>query len=194
MKTARDEEFRTYVLARRAGLLRTATLLTAGDQHLAEDIVQSTLTRLYLSWPLFKRATNPGGYARRALVNALMDEHRRPWRRRERTSSEVPERPSAEPEAGSARVDALHAALRDLPPKMRAAVVYRYFHDLSVADTADALNCSQGTVKSQTARALDQLRAALGEWLTDQVDPARKAFIPSASPVAVLATPTTRSF
>lgn len=163
MRTGRDEEFRTFVVDRRTDLLRTATLLTAGDQHLAEDVVQSTLTRLYVSWPLFMRATNRDGYARRALVNALMDEHRRPWRRQERTSSAVPELPSAAPDAGTARTDALNVALRELPPRMRAAVVYRYFHDLSVADTADALSCSQGTVKSQTARALDQLRAVLDD-------------------------------
>lgn len=160
MRSVRDEEFHSYVLAHRADLLRTATLLTAGDRHLAEDVVQSTLTKLYLSWPLFQMAAKPEGYARRALVNALMDEHRRPWRRRERSSPDLPE--GSSPSGSSAgRVDALHEALRDLPPRMRAAVVYRYFHDMSVADTANALNCSQGTVKSQTARALDQLREVL---------------------------------
>lgn len=180
MKSVRDDEFRAYVLARRAELLRTATLLTAGDQHLAEDVVQSTLTRLYLSWPLFQRASNPDGYVRRALANALMDEHRRPWRRRERTSSEVPERASGAPAAGSPRIDALHEALRNLPPRMRAALVYRYFHDMSVADTADALNCSQGTVKSQTARALDQLREVLDlATPTTPVPPAGTLAIPN---------------
>ena len=69
---------------------------------------------------------------------------------------------------------------------MRAAVVYRYFHDLSVADTADALNCSQGTVKSQTARALDRLRAVLGDSLTVTTTH------PSPPP-AVVPTPFTRS-
>ena len=69
--------------------------------------------------------------------------------------------PTVEPQAGTERTDALNAALGDLPPRMRAAIVYRYFHDLSVADTADALSCSQGTVKSQTARALERLRTVL---------------------------------
>lgn len=161
MRSDKDDEFRAYVLAHRAGLVRTATLLTAGDAHLAEDVVQSTLTRLYASWPLFVRAGNREGYARRALVNALMDEHRRPWRRRESAAAAVPEVPVVEPDAGSARTDALMSALRELPPRMRSAVVYRYFHDLTVAETADALGCSQGTVKSQTARALDRLRGVL---------------------------------
>ncbi|KAA1380389.1 SigE family RNA polymerase sigma factor [Aeromicrobium fastidiosum] len=161
MRSEKDEEFRAYVLAHRADLVRTATLLTAGDAHLAEDVVQSTLTRLYVSWPLFVRAGNREGYARRALVNALMDEHRRPWRRRESAAESVPDLRVVEPDAGSTRTEALMSALRELPPRMRSAVVYRYFHDLSVSETADALGCSQGTVKSQTARALDRLRGVL---------------------------------
>lgn len=161
MRAAKDEEFRAYVHARRADLLRTATLLTAGDRHLAEDIVQSTLTRLYVSWSLFQKAAKPDAYARRALANALMDEHRRPWRRREHASSAVPDVVQAQADEDTARAEALNGALRELAPRMRAVVVYRYFHDMSVADTADALGCSQGTVKSQTARALDRLRGAL---------------------------------
>lgn len=95
------------------------------------------------------------------MVNALTDERRRQWWRRERPTSDPPDRPiPAQP--GPGEVDArLRTALRELPPRMRAAVVFRYFYDLDVADTAEALGCSQGTVKSQTARALDQLRVAL---------------------------------
>jgi RNA polymerase sigma-70 factor (sigma-E family) len=160
MTTAQDEEFRSFVLARRVDMVRTATLLTAGDKHLAEDLVQSTLTQLYLAWPAFQRAGNQRAYARRALVNALVDERRRPWRRREQPTPELPE--AVAPEiSGSDRTEQLNNALRGLPPRMRAAVVFRYFHDLSVAETAEALGCTQGTVKSQTARALDRLRAVL---------------------------------
>ena len=64
MSTGRDDEFPEYVLARRAGLVRTATLLTAGDPHLAEDLVQTTLSRLYVAWPRFRQMRNPDGYAR----------------------------------------------------------------------------------------------------------------------------------
>lgn len=156
----RDEEFRDYVLGHRWDLLRTATLFAAGDRHLAEDVVQSTLTRLYLVWPAFRRVGNQRAYARRALVNALIDEQRRPWRRRERSTEYLPDRQSPDP-ASSTRVDQLYQAMSELPPRMRAALVLRYFHDLSVADTADALGCSQGTVKSQTARALNKLRNVL---------------------------------
>ncbi|BEP16509.1 SigE family RNA polymerase sigma factor [Acidothermaceae bacterium B102] len=159
MRNAREDEFRAYVVDARARLVRTATLLTAGDRHLAEDLVQTTLTRLYLAWPRIRAADGPDGYARRTLVNALIDERRRPFRRRETTHAEVPDRAlhtsDDDPES------ALQAALADLPPGMRAAVVFRHVYDLSVSDTADALGCSEGNVKSQTARGLERLRTAL---------------------------------
>ena len=141
-------------------MLRTAVLLAAGDSHLAEDLVQATLTRLYVNWPAFQRARNADAYIRRALVNALIDERRRVWRRREQPVAELPDREATGAPANPVGA-AVRQALRDLPPRMRAAVVFRYFYDLDVAETADALNCSEGTVKSQTARGLDRLRAVL---------------------------------
>jgi RNA polymerase sigma-70 factor (sigma-E family) len=166
MRTERDEQFHSFVLGRRASLVQTATLLTAGDGHLAEDLVQAVLTKLYVAWPAFRRADNPDGYLRRTLVNALTDERRRWWRRHERPVAALPDRPGADAPAEGDVDDALRAALRDLPPKMRAAVVFRYFYDLDVADTADALGCTAGTVKSQTARALDRLRVSLKDFPT----------------------------
>lgn len=163
MKTERDEQFHSFVLGHRAALIRTATLLTAGDGHLAEDLVQSALTKLYVAWPSFRRADNPEGYLRRTLVNALTDERRRWWRRHERSVAELPDRAPAAGQGEDDQNDGLRAALRELPPKMRAALVFRYFYDLDVADTADALGCTEGTVKSQTARALDRLRGVLAE-------------------------------
>jgi RNA polymerase sigma-70 factor (sigma-E family) len=165
----RDKQFHDFVLAQRAGLLRTATLLTAGDRHLAEDLVQSALTKLYVAWPSFQRADNPQAYTRRVLVNALSDERRRLWRRREHSTAELPELPRSD-QPGEAVTDGLRTALRELPPKMRAAVVFRYFHDLTVTETAEALGCSEGTVKSQTSRALARLRSAL------EIRPAAPAF------------------
>ena len=161
MKNERDEQFHRFVLSHRAGLVRTATLLTAGDGHLAEDLVQSTLTKLYVAWPAFRKANNPDGYVRRVLVNALIDEKRRIWRRREQTMAVLPDVAGSTSSGGGAAGEAVKQALRELPPRMRAAVVFRYFYDLDVAATADALSCSEGNVKSQTARGLDRLRAAL---------------------------------
>ena len=170
--TELDKQFHDFVLAKRAGLLRTATLLTAGDAHLAEDVVQSMLTKLYLGWAAFRRADNPESYVRRALFNALIDERRRVWRKREQSMADLPDTAHAD-SAEAHRAEALRTALKELPPRMRAAVVFRYFYDLSVAETADALGCSEGTVKSQTARALDRLRDALerrGPYLRQGVE------------------------
>jgi RNA polymerase sigma-70 factor (sigma-E family) len=160
IQTDRDQEFRAYVLRARPGLVRTATLLTAGDSHLAEDVVQGVLTRLYLAWPRIRTHDGPDAFARRSLVNAVIDDRRRLWRRRETSHAEVPER-AAPDDFDSPEDGQLLAALAGLPPGMRAAVVLRHVHGLDVAATADAMACSEGNVKSQTARGLDRLRIAL---------------------------------
>jgi RNA polymerase sigma-70 factor (sigma-E family) len=157
----RDEQFQRYVQAHRAELLRTARLLTAGDHHLGEDLVQATLTKLYLKWPRYVRADNPGGYVYRIMVNTLTDERRRPSAQRERPAAVLPDVAQPEPGVDHESVDELLAALSRLPPRMRAAIVLRYLHELDVAETAKVLGCSQGTVKSQTSRALELLRAGL---------------------------------
>ncbi|GAA3264954.1 SigE family RNA polymerase sigma factor [Dactylosporangium vinaceum] len=156
--TARDQQFHEFVAQRRGALLHTARLLTAGDAHLAEDLVQTALTKLYVSWSAFRRAHNPDGYVRRVLVNALTDERRRVWRRFERSVPDLPEQ--AGPDAATDDPE-LAEALRALPPRMRAAVVFRFVYELDVAETAQALGISAGTVKSQTARALGKLRERL---------------------------------
>jgi RNA polymerase sigma-70 factor (sigma-E family) len=156
---SRDDQFRAYVLEAREGMVRTATLLTAGDAHEAEDLVQTVLLRLYLSWRKV-RPESRAAYVRKMLVNAHVDEHRRPYARNERNQADLPEiavEPATPPDAN----EAVFRALATLPPGMRAAVVLRHIHDASVAETADALGCSEGNVKSQTARGLAQLRAAL---------------------------------
>jgi RNA polymerase sigma-70 factor (sigma-E family) len=158
-ESERDRQFHDFVAERRGPMLHTARLLTAGDAHLAEDLVQTALTKLYVSWSAFRRADNPDGYVRRALVNALTDERKRIWRRFELSVPDLPDQPGGD---NAALYDPeLAHALRQLPPKMRAAVVFRFFHELDVAETAEALGVSTGTVKSQTARALDKLRATL---------------------------------
>lgn len=159
--SARDDQFRAYVMGSRGGLLRTATLLSSGNAHRAEDLVQSVLLRMYLAWPRIREGTRDA-YARRMLVNAHLDERRRPHNRRERVHAEVPDVGVEDPEPTDVET-AVFRALAQLPPRMRAAVILRHLHDVSVAETADALGCSEGTVKSQTARGLAQLRAALAD-------------------------------
>jgi RNA polymerase sigma-70 factor (sigma-E family) len=161
----REVDFRSFVTARRAALVRTATVLAAGDPHQAEDLVQTALTRLYVAWHRVDRDRGPEHYARRILVNALVDEQRRPWRRRETSRAELPDTVVAH-DGTAEDGDAVRRALAELAPRMRAAVVLRHWLGYDVAECAQLLDCSEGTVKSQTARGLDRLRALLSDELT----------------------------
>jgi RNA polymerase sigma-70 factor (sigma-E family) len=145
-------------MAQRAVLVRVAALLVSGDVAKAEDVVQTALTRLYLAWPRVK-ADTAGAYARRCVVNAALDDRRSKFSRREQVSAELPDVAAEEPPGEDAA--ALVALLGTLPAGQRAAVVLRYVEGLSIAETADAMGCSEGNVKSQSARGLDRLRAAL---------------------------------
>jgi RNA polymerase sigma-70 factor (sigma-E family) len=161
---SRDEEFSAFVRARRTELFRSACLLTAGDRHLAEDLVQIALAKLYVAWPRVRRTGTQVPYAWRILVNAHIDEVRRPWWRREQLVAAPPDRPDPAATAFPDRVDgdAVRAALAALPVRMRSAVVLRHWADLSVEETAGILGCTEGTVKSQTAKAIARLRELLG--------------------------------
>ncbi len=145
-------------MAQRAVLVRVAALLVSGDLAKAEDVVQTALTRLYLTWPRIRTDT-AGAYARRCVVNAALDDRRSLFSRRERVAAALPEVAVHDRPAGDAAE--LVALLGTLPTGMRAAVVLRYVEGLSVAETADAMGCSEGNVKSQSARGLERLRAAL---------------------------------
>jgi RNA polymerase sigma-70 factor (sigma-E family) len=140
-------------------------MLTAGDRFLAEDVVQTALARVYVAWPRIRESSSAVAYARRAIVSAFLDETRRPWRRRESTTDELPEAAVSGDAFGDidGQLDggAVRRALAELPPRMRAVIVLRHELDLSVEDTASALGCAQGTVKSMNSKALDRLRTAL---------------------------------
>lgn len=155
----RDEQFRSYVSSSRGKLLRTATFLASGDAHAAEDLVQTALMRLYVAWPRV-RPESVDAYARKALTNAMIDNRRRPFARLERSQPVLPD-VAVEDDRPSDVDTAVFHALAGLAPRMRAAVVLRHLVELSVTETADILNCSEGTVKSQTARGLAHLREAL---------------------------------
>ena len=162
--TDRDTEFIEFATAQRTALVRMARLLTAGDEALAEDLVQTTLTKLYVAWPRVRRAGNPVGYARTSLTHAFVDETRRGHRRHETPTDLVTERAtSLEPNDLS---HAVLAALAGLAPRQRAVVVLRHWLDLDIAETARIMSCSTGTVKSQNAKALDRLRTVLEPHIT----------------------------
>jgi RNA polymerase sigma-70 factor (sigma-E family) len=156
--TAAMQEFTEFATGAAARLRRTAFLL-CGDWHTAEDLTQTTLARMFVSWRRISRQDAAYAYASRTLVNAYLSDRRR--RSREMLTSWLPET-AVEPQACEARMVVLDA-LATLPPKMRVVVVMRYWADLSVEQVADLLGCSTGTVKSQSARGLDKLRAVLEE-------------------------------
>lgn len=163
---ARDGEFTEFVAAHRVRLVRTARLLTAGDHNAAEDLVQTALTRLYVHWPRVRRADDPVAYGFRALTNTFLDERRRAHRHREVVTADAPDAEAASADLETRSV--VLAALRDLPPRQRAVVVFRHFLQYDVSATAEGLGCSEGTVKSQNAKALSKLRHTLGEPITTE--------------------------
>jgi RNA polymerase sigma-70 factor (sigma-E family) len=154
-----DREFTEFVTARRAALVRVAALLVAGDGARAEDIVQAALTRLYLAWPRIRPGT-VDAYARRCVVNEAIDDRRRPFWRRERVLAQLPDVAADDDRRRDGDEGAVMTLLGTLPAGMRATVVLRYVEGLSVAETAHALRCSEGNVKSQAARGLQRLREA----------------------------------
>jgi RNA polymerase sigma-70 factor (sigma-E family) len=156
--------FDAFVRARHPALLRYGNLLT-GDPHSAADLVQDALERTGLAWGRV-RQDDPEGYVRRVMVNR----HISVWRRvrRERLVADAPESAYA---AGAPHVeDAMWLALGTLARRQRAVLVLRYYEDLSEAEIARVLGCAPGTVKSQAAKGLASLRAALHDkeatWTT----------------------------
>jgi RNA polymerase sigma-70 factor (sigma-E family) len=153
------EEFTEFAAAVSPRLRRAAFLL-CGDWHTAEDLAQTALAKVFVSWRKIARQEAAYAYAMRTLVNTYLADKRRK-RVGEVLTGRLPER-LAEPPPPEARVVVLDA-LATLPPKARAVVVLRYWADLSVEQAADMLGCSTGNVKSQSARALGKLRVVLGE-------------------------------
>lgn len=154
----RDREFSDYVLIRRSRLVGTAYLL-CGERHAAEDLVQTALAKLYAVWPRVHRSGTEDAYVRQILVNASIDASRRPWRR-EQSSAELPDVPAG-PGVGPEERDELLQALATLAPGQRRVIVLRYWLDLSIEEVAADLQISTGTVKSQTSKALHNLRTEL---------------------------------
>ncbi|WP_372517785.1 SigE family RNA polymerase sigma factor [Frankia tisae] len=152
-----DGGFTAYFTPRAAGLLRFAYLLT-GDAGEAEDLTQTTLTRVFVVWPRVRGHGRPDAYARRVMVNANAHRFRR--RRVRQVLVDVPpERAQPSPQLAAVEDRAgLAAALAALPPRQRAVVVLRYCEDLPEVEVAALLRCSVGTVKSQASKGLAKLR------------------------------------
>jgi RNA polymerase sigma-70 factor (sigma-E family) len=158
MKADADEEFAAYTAASAARLRRTAYLL-CGDWQRAEDELQAALVKLYLSWNRVRARGALDAFVRTTLVRGLIDSRRRPWRR-EWAHAVLPDRAAPEPLPLEDRL-VVREALALVPPRQRAVLVLRFYEDCDVAETARLVGCSEGTVKSQTARGLARLRELL---------------------------------
>lgn len=156
MRRSEEDEFRSFVAVRMDRWRRAAYLL-CHDWHLADDLVAIVVGKLYRHWRRVSGADNPDAYAQRVLTTAWLDERRRPWRR-EHPAGVLPEAGRSEPDRAGDR-DRLVRLLAGLGPRQRAVVVLRFYLDRSVEETAELLGISEGTVKSQSARGLETLRA-----------------------------------
>ena len=169
MRQGRRDGFREFAEGRSGHLYRSACLLTSGDTHLAEDLVQETLGRMYLLWGRISRIDNPAAYAQTVLVRTFLT-HQRRRSAGERPVGEFPDARAAAPAADPALRLTLLEALARLAPKDRAVVVLRYWEDRSVEETADAMNVSSAAVRTRTSRALARLRDQLGGSLAAFAD------------------------
>ncbi|GAA3272470.1 SigE family RNA polymerase sigma factor [Dactylosporangium vinaceum] len=156
-----EEDFHQFVRSR-LPQLRRAAFLMCGDWARGDDIVQRALTDVYVHWKRVRRAENVDAYVRAVLVHRFIDERRQGWAARVRLVDRLPER-AAEDRALQGVVDGLdlQRALGRLPQRQRAVLVLRFFYDMSVEQTAAAMRCAPGTVKSQTAAALGTMRRLL---------------------------------
>jgi RNA polymerase sigma-70 factor (sigma-E family) len=161
----RDATFSDYVGSRQDRLRRVAYAI-CGNWHQADDLLQTAFTKLYVAWPRLHRAGGEDAYVRRILVNAHVDESRRPWRR------EAPGLEGFDLEATrGADVEEraeLVEALQQLPLMQRKVVVLRHLTDLSVEETAADLGISTGTVKSHTSRGIARLQELLTTTVTKE--------------------------
>lgn len=170
---SRTEDFDRFVAARWSALLHLARLLTAGDRHRAEDLLQDSLVKLWFAWPRVAGQA-PEAYVRRVLVRAAARSARRRWWG-ERPVERLPDppRPGDETAAVDERTR-MEAVLAALPPRQRAAVVLRYYQDLPEQQVAELLGCPLGTARSLTSRGVARLRQLMAP-VTDPPAEARRA-------------------
>ena len=160
MSARQDAEFREFMHARWPAMVRLAYGLT-GDQGHAEDVAQAAFARAYASWPRVRRSGDPDAYVRQIVINENRNRFRKHRVAEQLTDSVLIDVPWTDATHESDERSALIAALQRLGPRQRAVIVLRYWLDLTEQETAAALNCSVGTVKSQASRALATLRESI---------------------------------
>ena len=159
MTQHKDAEFTDFVADHGGQLLRTACLVT-GDAHLGEDLLQTALAKAYGSWDKVRQADHPVAYVRRLMINAHLS-----WLRRltntERVHESFSDVAAGDLQIAQAERDEMRQALLRLSPRVRTAVVLRYFDDLSEGETAQLMGCSRSTVNNHVSRGLAALRGLL---------------------------------
>ncbi|MCW2843766.1 MAG: SigE family polymerase sigma factor [Nocardioides sp.] len=155
-------EFAEFVAGRSAALQRAAYLMV-GDVTLAQDLVQEALTKTYVAWPRLRDKANAEAYTRKAITTTAISWFRRKRWSLERSTESPPDQGTPGHDDSVTQSAWLWDALLDLPVRQRAAVVLRYYEDLTEAQTAEAMGCAVGTVKSQVSAALMKLRERLGD-------------------------------
>ena len=173
MRQSEEDQFTAFVRAHHASLFRTAYLMT-GDYQRAEDLLQSTLVRVYQRWPRVSAMDRPVAYARKVLVSQSASW----WRRR--SSHESPMLLRDEPAWGGRMEQVVEhervwQAVLALPPRQRAVTVLRFYEDLSEAEIAETLGMARGTVKSHSHAATRRLAQLLGEPALHPQRPAKEA-------------------
>ncbi|MEV0224656.1 SigE family RNA polymerase sigma factor [Streptomyces sp. NPDC050704] len=165
MDSRGHEEFSAFVESRSTALLRFAVLLTGGDRHAAEDLLQIALMKSYGRW---RRIDEPEAYVKKVMYRQQISRWRLRMPRAETTVAAPPEAPgAADPADSMVPADerlVVRQALGRLTPRQRTVLVLRYFEDLSETEVADQLGCSVGTVRSTTHRALEKLRRTAPEF------------------------------
>lgn len=170
MRAHLEAAYIDYVTAKQKQFRRAAYAI-CGDWHRADDLVQTAFAKLYVAWPRIQRKGVEDAYVRRILLNAHIDEVRRPAHDREVGLLDGVDRPS--PTTGDPELrDLLVAALQRLPVMQRKVVVLRHLLDLDVRETAHELGISAGAVKSHTSRGLERLQELLAdEGITSEITP-----------------------
>jgi RNA polymerase sigma-70 factor (sigma-E family) len=158
-------EFAEFAHARSRALQRAAYLMV-GDAQLAQDLVQEALTKTYVAWPRLRDPRNAEAYCRKAITTTAISWFRRKGWNNERPTETLPDAVGGTAHDESlAERDAVWQAVKQLPPRQRAALVLRFYEDLTEAQTAEAMGCAVGTVKSQVSAGLAKLRQRLGDQI-----------------------------
>lgn len=158
--TRRDPAAFAEFVAARSGALHRSAYLMVGERHLAQDLLQEALTKTYVAWPRLRDPAKAEAYTRKVITTTAISWYRRrSWQ--ERPSDTIPEVSHEGHGDDLVRREWVWAALQALPPRQRAAVVLRYYEDLTEVQISEVLGCAPGTVKSQASAALKALRRAL---------------------------------